>query len=142
MIVKPIANRDGQQKAKTAGKKCSYNGRGRYISRRTVRLHTIEPDHYHMGADLAQKASGKLPWKSDREEDWDLFAACHFRSSDKKNEGDLRYIKGEWRRNFMVCIKKKMIRKRKINLQTQRRVDIVMALDNASFVEAGGGGKG
>ena len=47
------------------------------------------------------------PWKSDREEDWDLFAACHFRSSDKKNEGDLRYIKGEWRRNFMVCIKRK-----------------------------------
>ena len=27
--------------------------------------------------------------------------------------------------------------KEKINLQTQRRVDIVMALDNASFVEAG-----
>ena len=25
-------------KAKTAGKKCSYNGRGRYISRRTVRI--------------------------------------------------------------------------------------------------------
>ena len=52
-------------------------------------LHTIEPDHYHMGADLAQKLLEKLPWKSDREEDWDLFAACHFRSGDKKNEGDL-----------------------------------------------------
>lgn len=48
----------------------------------------------------------------------------------------MRYIKGEWRRNFMVCIKRNDS-KEKINLQTQRRVDIVMALDNASFVEAG-----
>ena len=106
VIVKPIANR-WAAKAKTAGKKCSYNGRGRYISRRTVRIAYNRTGSLPYGCGSCPKASGKLPWKSDREEDWDLFAACHFRSSDKKNEGDLRYIKGEWRRNFMVCIKRK-----------------------------------
>ena len=123
-------------KAKTAGKKCSYNGRGRYISRRTVGLHTIEPDHYHMGADLAQKLLGKLPWKSDREEDWDLFAVCHFRSSDKKKEGICDTLKGSGA-EILWSVSKENDSKEKINLQTQRRVDIVMALDNASFVEAG-----
>ena len=103
MIVKPIANRDGQQKLKQLEKSVPIMAVGDTFPEEPSGLYTIEPDHYHMGADLAQK----LPWKSDREEDWDLFAACHFRSSDKKNEGDLRYIKGEWRRNFMVCIKRK-----------------------------------
>ena len=93
VIVKPIANRDGQQKLKQLEKSVPIMAVGDTFPEEPSGLHTI--------------ASGKLPWKSDREEDWDLFAACHFRSSDKKNEGDLRYIKGEWRRNFMVCIKRK-----------------------------------
>ena len=38
---------------------------------------------------------------------------------------------------FYGLYQKKNDSKEKINLQTQRRVDIVMALDNASFVEAG-----
>ena len=84
VIVKPIANQNGTQKLKQLEKSVPVMAVGDTFPEEPSGLHTIEPDHYHMGADLAQKASGKLPWKSDREEDWDLFAVCHFRSSDKK----------------------------------------------------------
>ncbi len=61
VIVKPIANRDWAAKAKTAGKKCSRNGRGRYISRRTVRITYNRTGSLPYGCGSCPKASGKLP---------------------------------------------------------------------------------
>ena len=55
VIVKPIANRDGQQKLKQLEKSVPIMAVGDTFPEEPSGLHTIEPDHYHMGADLAQK---------------------------------------------------------------------------------------
>ena len=55
VIVKPIANRDGQQKLKQLEKSVPIMAVGDTFTEELSGLHTIEPDHYHMGADLAQK---------------------------------------------------------------------------------------
>ena len=85
VIVKPIANRDGPQKLKQLEKSVPVMA----VGDRTVRITYNRTGSLPYGCGSCPKASGKLPWKSDREEDWDLFAVCHFRSSDKKKEGDL-----------------------------------------------------
>ena len=54
----------------------------------------------------------------------------------KRNKGICDTLKGSGA-EILWSVSKENDSKEKINLQTQRRVDIVMALDNASFVEAG-----
>ena len=99
-------------------------------------LHTIEPDHYHMGADLAQKLlenyRGNLIGKK-------IGIYSQYATSEaviKRKKGICDTLKGSGA-EILWSVSKENDSKEKINLQTQRRVDIVMALDNASFVEAG-----
>ena len=99
-------------------------------------LHTIEPDHYHMGADLAQKLlenyRGNLIGKK-------IGIYSQHATSEaviKRMKGICDTLKGSGA-EILWSVSKENDSKEKINLQTQRRVDIVMALDNASFVEAG-----
>ena len=54
----------------------------------------------------------------------------------KRMKGICDTLKGSGA-EILWSVSKENDSKEKINLQTQRRVDIVMALDNASFVEAG-----
>ena len=54
----------------------------------------------------------------------------------KRKKGICDTLKGSGA-EILWSVSKENDSKEKINLQTQRRVDIVMALDNASFVEAG-----
>ena len=49
VIVKPIANRDGQQKLKQLEKSVPIMAVGDTFPEEPSGLHTIEPDHYHMG---------------------------------------------------------------------------------------------
>ena len=59
VIVKPIANRDGQQKLKQLEKSVPIMAVGDTFPEEPSGLHTIEPDHYHMGASTSSfHASG------------------------------------------------------------------------------------
>ena len=53
VIVKPIANRDGKQKLNQLEKRVPIMVVGDTFPEEPSGLHTIEPDHYHMGVDLA-----------------------------------------------------------------------------------------
>lgn len=55
MIVKSIANQNGTQKLKQLEKSVPVMAVGDTFPEEPSGLHIIEPDHYHMGADLAQK---------------------------------------------------------------------------------------
>ena len=103
-------------------------------------LHTIEPDHYHMGADLAQSF-----WKTYR---GNLIGkkigiySQHATSEAviKRKKGICDTLKGSGA-EILWSVSKENDSKEKINLQTQRKVDIVMALDNAKLCGSRGGGK-
>lgn len=136
VIVKPIANRDGQQKLKQLEKSVPIMAVGDTFPEEPSGLHTIEPDHYHMGADLAQKLlenyRGNLIGKK-------IGIYSQYATSEaviKRKKGICDTLKGSGA-EILWSVSKENDSKEKINLQTQRRVDIVMALDNASFVEAG-----
>ena len=136
VIVIPIANRDGQQKLKQLEKSVPIMALGDTFPVEPSGLHTIEPDHYHMGADLAQKLlenyRGNLIGKK-------IGIYSQHATSEaviKRMKGICDTLKGSGA-EILWSVSKENDSKEKINLQTQRRVDIVMALDNASFVEAG-----
>lgn len=136
VIAKPIANRDGQQKLKQLEKSVPIMAVGDTFTEEPSGLHTIEPDHYHMGADLAQKLlenyRGNLIGKK-------IGIYSQHATSEaviKRKKGICDTLKGSGA-EILWSVSKENDSKEKINLQTQRKVDIVMALDNASFVEAG-----
>ena len=119
VIVKPIANRDEQQKLKQMKKSVPIMIVGDTLTEGQSGLPTIEPDHYNMGADLAKKLlenySGNLKGKK---------------------IGIYDTLKGSGA-EILWSVSKENNSGEKTDLQTQRKVDIVIALDNASFVEAG-----
>lgn len=135
VIVKPIANRDGQQKLNQLEKRVPIMVVGDTFPEEPSGLHTIEPDHYHMGADLAKKLlenyRGNLIGKK-----IGIYSQYATEAVIKRNKGICDTLKGSGA-EILWSVSKENDSKEKINLQTQRRVDIVMALDNASFVEAG-----
>ena len=135
VIVKPIANRDGQQKLNQLEKRVPIMVVGDTFPEEPSGLHTIEPDHYHMGADLAKKllenCRGNLIGKK-----IGIYSQYATEAVIKRNKGICDTLKGSGA-EILWSVSKENDSKEKINLQTQRRVDIVMALDNASFVEAG-----
>lgn len=135
VIVKPIANRDGKQKLNQLEKRVPIMVVGDTFPEEPSGLHTIEPDHYHMGVDLAKKLlenyRGNLIGKK-----IGIYSQYATEAVIKRNKGICDTLKGSGA-EILWSVSKENDSKEKINLQTQRRVDIVMALDNASFVEAG-----
>ena len=124
VIVKPIANRDGQQKLKQLEKSVPIMAVGDTFPEEPSGLHTIEPDHYHMGADLAQKLlenyRGNLIGKK-------IGIYSQHATSEaviKRMKGICDTLKGSGA-EILWSVSKENDSKEKINLQTQRRVDIV-----------------
>ena len=97
---------------------------------------TIEPDHYQMGVDLAKKLledhNGNLSGKTIGiySQKSDSTAIC------KREEGVIDTLK-ESGAEILWSVSKEDASKEVVNLQTQRKVNIVIALDNDSLVEAG-----
>lgn len=97
---------------------------------------TIEPDHYQMGVDLAKKLledhNGNLSGKTIGiySQKSDSTALC------KREEGVIDTLK-ESGAEILWSVSKDDESKEIVNLQTQRKVNIVIALDNDSLVEAG-----
>lgn len=97
---------------------------------------TIEPDHYQMGVDLAKKLledyNGNLSGKTIGiySQKSDSTALC------KREEGVIDTLK-ESGAEILWSVSKEDASKEVVNLQTQRKVNIVIALDNDSLVEAG-----
>ena len=97
---------------------------------------TIEPDHYQMGVDLAKKLledyNGNLSGKTIGiySQKSDSTALC------KREEGVIDTLI-ESGAEILWSVSKEDASKEVVNLQTQRKVNIVIALDNDSLVEAG-----
>lgn len=97
---------------------------------------TIEPDHYQMGVDLAKKLledyNGNLSGKTIGiySQKSDSTALC------KREEGVIDTLK-ESGAEILWSVSKEDASKEVVNLQTQRKVNIVITLDNDSLVEAG-----
>ena len=97
---------------------------------------TIEPDHYQMGVDLAKKLledhNGNLSGKTIGiySQKSDSTAIC------KREEGVIDTLK-ESGAEILWSVSKEDASKEVVNLQTQRKVNIVITLDNDSLVEAG-----
>lgn len=136
VIVKPIANRDEQQKLKQMKKSVPIMIVGDTLTEGQSGLPTIEPDHYNMGADLAKKLlenySGNLKGKK-------IGIYSQYATSEaiiKRKMGICDTLKGSGA-EILWSVSKENNSGEETDLQTQRKVDIVIALDNASFVEAG-----
>ena len=150
VIVKPIANQDGQQKLKQLEKSKVNEAIGQirndFFDKLRARKDTEMPQQQGVcltegfiadkGADLAQKLlenyRGNLIGKK-------IGIYSQYATSEaviKRKKGICDTLKGSGA-EILWSVSKENDSKEKINLQTQRRVDIVMALDNASFVEAG-----
>lgn len=138
VIVKMSGGTNEQSQLKKIEKKVPVMLAGERLSykKKTEKFSVTEPDQYEMGSSLAQKLlednNGDLSGKK---------IGIVIENSD--SEADINRIKGvcDTLKNSGADILWSVSQNEEIEnnttLQSQRRVDIVMALDNQSFVEAG-----
>lgn len=138
VIVKMSGETDEQEQLKKIEKKVPVMLAGESISykKKTVKFSVTEPDQYEMGCSLAEKLlednNGDLSGKK--------IGIVTERSN---SEADINRKKGvcDTLKNsgaqILWSVSHDQEVERNMTLQSQRRVDIVMALDNQSFVEAG-----
>ena len=137
VIIKPISDSDEGAKIKQitgkvpvmiVGDKLTDDGKSVF--------QTIEPDQYAMGVDLAKQLlennNGNLVGKTiGIYSEYEVSEAAAMR-----RKGVIDTLEG-CGAQILWDVSKNSESNEEVNLQTQRKVDIVMALDNASLVEAG-----
>lgn len=138
VIVKPIGEGNIEQKLKQIQKKVPVMLIGDSLSQEGDKsdIPLIEPQQYNMGADLVKKLlqnnNGNLKGKK-------IGLVTEF--SDSK--ADLNRKKGvcdtlkDTGAEILWSVSKNTKTNKKINLQSQRKVDIILALDDKSLIEAG-----
>lgn len=138
LIVKMSGDLEAQSQLKKIEKKVPIMLAGESISceKKGKELPVTEPDQYGMGFALAQKLladnSGSLAGKK-----------IGIFTEDSNSEADINREKGvcdtlkSSGAKIMWSVSQDEGIKRNMTLQSQRKVDIVLALDNQSFVEAG-----
>ena len=99
-------------------------------------FHTIEPDQYNMGVDLAQSIlddnNGNLQGKK-----IGIYSEyADSEATEKRKQGVCDTLKNSGA-EILWTASRNSDTTEQINLLTQRKVDIVIALDNSSLVEAG-----
>lgn len=137
IILQPITNSGEESRIKQViGKAPIMIVGDSFVKDGSSIFQTIEPDHYQMGVDLAKKLledyNGNLSGKTIGiySQKSDSTALC------KREEGVIDTLK-ESGAEILWSVSKEDASKEVVNLQTQRKVNIVIALDNDSLVEAG-----
>ena len=139
VIVKPITDNDANSNLSQINRNVPIMMVGdELVDKESSAYQVVEPDQYSMGVELAKKLlenyNGNLEGKT-----IGIYSEYAFSESTvKRQKGVEDTLEGSGAR-ILWSVSKNSDSKETVNLQTQRRVDIVIALDNQSLVEAGEG---
>ena len=137
IIFKPISDGSKQENLKQAtGNVPVLMVNDTFYGDKEKLFHTIEPDQYNMGVDLAQSIlddnNGNLQGKK-----IGIYSEyADSEATEKRKQGVCDTLKNSGA-EILWTASRNSDTTEQINLLTQRKVDIVIALDNSSLVEAG-----
>lgn len=137
VIVKPVADSTDQDKLDQITKSVPVMIVGDTITDESENIFTtIEPDQYGMGVALANKLlennNGSLEGKK-----IGIYSQyAYSQAQEQRRQGICDTLEGSGAQ-ILWSVSKNSDSDEIVNLQTQRKVDIIMALDNESVVEAG-----
>ena len=137
VIFKPISDGSKQENLKQAtGNVPVLMVNDTFYGDKEKLFHTIEPDQYNMGVDLAQSIlddnNGNLQGKK-----IGIYSEyADSEATEKRKQGVCDTLKNSGA-EILWTASRNSDTTEQINLLTQRKVDIVIALDNSSLVEAG-----
>lgn len=137
MILYPIGQSEDEQGIQSLAEKVPMILAGDTLaSKKTEKIPVVEPDQYQMGADLVgrllENYNGNLNGKT-----IGIYAKSSDTEAAVKREAGVRDSLEESNAEILWSVAKDSDPDEIVNLQTQRKVDIVIALDNESLVEAG-----
>ncbi len=137
VVVKPVVDNTDQAKLDQIKKRVPVMIVGDTITDESENIFTTtEPDQYGMGAALANKLlennSGSLEGKT-----IGIYSQyAYSKAKEQRRQGICDTLEGSGAQ-ILWSVSKNSESDEIVNLQTQRKVDIIMALDNESVVEAG-----
>ena len=137
VVVKPVVDNTDQAKLDQIKKRVPVMIVGDTITDESENIFTTtEPDQYGMGAALANKLlennNGSLEGKT-----IGIYSQyAYSKAKEQRRQGICDTLEGSGAQ-ILWSVSKNSESDEIVNLQTQRKVDIIMALDNESVVEAG-----